>query len=126
MGEEMRHLRWWGIVCLLALIVPAFAAPMSVGAANGFYTSGFQRQWEAGEALVPNFWGPLANAKDGQLEPYVGGPNGMRQVQYFDKGRMEQFINSSPVTNGLLATELVQGKIQVGDSSFQPMASPAI
>jgi hypothetical protein len=40
-------------------------------------------------------------------------------VQYFDKGRME--IGSGiGVTNGLLATEMIKGQIQVGDASFVP------
>ncbi|MCA1666609.1 MAG: hypothetical protein LC793_04260, partial [Thermomicrobia bacterium] len=121
----MRWLRWWGVICLLAMIFPVFATP-PVGAASGFFTDGFQRQWTAGEAITPNFWGPLQNAKDGRLEPYAGGPNDMRKVQYFDKGRMEQLSDSSPVTNGLLATELITGKLQVGDNAFQQMQPTAI
>jgi len=122
-GINVRGLRWCGAVCLLATIIFASATP-PVGATNGFFTVGFQHQWEAGEAIVPNFWGPLANAKDGQLEPYEGGPNGMRQVQYFDKARMEQLTGTSPVTNGLLANELITGKVPVSDAAFQ-QAQPA-
>lgn len=121
----MRWPRWCGVFCLLAVMLPTFTSS-SVGAANRFFTVGFQRQWEMGEAIVPNFWGPLANAKDGQLEPYEGGPNGMRQVQYFDKARMEQLTNTSAVTNGLLANELISGKVQVGDNAFQQLQAAAI
>ncbi len=121
----MRWLRWCGVFCLLAMMLPTFTSS-SVGATNRFFTVGFQRQWEAGEAIVPNFWGPLANAKDGQLEPYEGGPNGVRQVQYFDKARMEQLTNTSAVTNGLLANELIAGKVQVGDATFQQMQPASI
>ncbi|MDQ6906726.1 MAG: hypothetical protein M3176_07860, partial [Chloroflexota bacterium] len=121
----MRRLRWWSVLGLLAVIFPVSTIP-PVGAANGFLTVGFQRQWDAGEAVVPNFWGPLSNAKDGQLEPYEGGPNGMRQVQYFDKARMEQLTSTSPITNGLLANELITGKLQVGDAAFQQMQPAAI
>jgi hypothetical protein len=54
-------------------------------------------------------------------EVYKQSPNGLRQVQYFDKARME--INdpantSGPllgVTNGLLAVEMVSGRIKLGD-----------
>src|SRR5690606_19891001 len=50
---------------------------------------------------------------------------GTREVQYFDKSRME-ITNpggdpSSPwyVTNGLLVVELVTGKLQLGDATFE-------
>jgi len=121
----MRRMRWWSVLSLLAMILPA-STISPVGAANGFFTVSFQRQWDAGEAVVPNFWGPLSNAKDGQLESYEGGPNGMRQVQYFDKARMEQLTSTSPITNGLLANELITGKLQVGDTAFQQMQVAAI
>ncbi len=134
----MRGLRWCGALCLLATVIFASATP-PVGAANGFFTVGFQRQWEAGEAIVPNFWGPLALAKDGQTEPYVEGSldfsesgptnpgQGMRLVQYFDKARMElTHPASGEVTNGLLANELITGRLQVGDNTFQQQQPAAI
>jgi hypothetical protein len=45
-------------------------------------------------------------------------------VQYFDKGRME--LTNGAITNGLLASEIIKGQIQVGDATFQQKASPAI
>jgi hypothetical protein len=108
-------------VCALALVS---IAAMPAGAANTFANPAFQTQWQQGEALTPNFWGPLANAKDGQQEPYKEASGGQRLVQYFDKGRME--LTNGTVTNGLLATELIKGQIQVGDSTFQPQPPPAI
>jgi hypothetical protein len=69
-------------------------------------------------------WGPEANT-EGLFEPYLEGHNSGRFVQYFDKSRMEittdQTIPSdSPwfVTNGLLATELITGRLQLGDDTF--------
>src|SRR5262249_37714606 len=108
-------------VCALALVI---IAALPAGAANSFANPAFQTQWQQGEALTPNFWGPLANAKDGQQEPYKEAQGGQRLVQYFDKGRME--LTNGTVTNGLLATELIKGQIQVGDNAFQPQAPPAI
>jgi hypothetical protein len=77
-----------------------------------------------GRGSDPNFWGPLATAKDGQQEPYKEAAGGQRPVQYFDKGRME--ITTGALTNGLLATELIRGQIQVGDATFQMQVPPAI
>ena len=50
------------VVCALPLMTPT-------GAAAAFAEPAFQAQWQPGEALTPNFWGPLATAKDGQQEP---------------------------------------------------------
>ncbi|NWJ96184.1 MAG: peptidase C39 family protein [Chloroflexi bacterium] len=69
-------------------------------------------------------WGPQPNTS-ARLEPYTEGPDGWRLVQYFDKSRMEvtrpEGDRSSKwfVTNGLLTVELVLGRIQTGDSSYQ-------
>jgi hypothetical protein len=68
-------------------------------------------------------WGPPGAVKN---ETYTEALGGSRQVQYFDKSRME--INSpkgdrtSPwfVTNGLLAKELVTGQVATGDSANSP------
>jgi hypothetical protein len=72
-----------------------------------------QRSWE---------WGP----KPGVVlrEPYAESPGGMRQVQYFDKSRME--INNPKsdrtsqwfVTNGLLVKEMITGQIAMGENAF--------
>jgi hypothetical protein len=107
------------IVWLFTLIVGS-----AVDAASAFANPAFQTQWQQGEALTPNFWGPLANAKDGTQEPYKEAQGSSRLVQYFDKGRME--LTNGAVTNGLLASELVTGRIQTGDSTFEDHAQPAI
>jgi hypothetical protein len=108
-------------VGMLATLV-FFSIPLS--AANAYADPAFQAQWQAGEAIIPNFWGPLANAKDGQQEPYKEATGGNRLVQYFDKGRME--LTNGTVTNGLLASELVRGRVQTGNNTFEDRPQPAI
>jgi len=113
------------LISVTAMLLAAMVcAAMPVQAASAFADLAFAAQWKAGEALTPNFWGPLANARDGQQEPYKEAPGGQRLVQYFDKGRME--LTNGTVTNGLLATDLIKGQIQVGDGTFESKASPAI
>jgi hypothetical protein len=41
-------------------------AALPTGAASAFADPAFQSQWRQGEALAPNFWGPLATARDGR------------------------------------------------------------
>jgi len=114
------------VVSGVLLLTPALAL-LNVGAAGGFANPAFQTQWQQGEAITPNFWGPLALAHDGRQEPYVEAPGGSRLVQYFDKARMELTNpNTGIVTNGLLANELITGKLQVGDATFQQLSPAAI
>lgn len=112
----------------LMLIGSTLVAWLSVSAASGFASTAFQQQWNSVESVIPNFWGPLATARDGQTEPYAegnyNGQAGQRLVQYFDKARMEQTTQSSNVSNGLLTVELKSGNLQVGDNAFQ-QRSPA-
>ena len=127
----MRHRRIFIMICLMIGVVLA-ACPAPAGAANAFSVPAFRNEWQADESIAANFWGPLANAHEGQQEPYVEANRGMRLVQYFDKGRMELVdlstpgTKSPPVTNGLLATELITGRVQVGDNAFQDKAPPII
>ena len=105
----------------MALLVSLVASPGHTEAASAFASPTFQGQWQESETIAPNFWGPIANAKEGQQEVYG---DAQRLVQYFDKGRME--ITRNRLTNGLLATELVRGRIQTGDATFENRPSPAI
>jgi subtilisin family serine protease len=70
-------------------------------------------------------WGPDPFT-DGLFEEYAQGPDGERFVQYFDKSRME--ISAEPgidpnsiwyITNGLLSLELITGRMQLGDATFE-------
>ncbi len=109
------------------LLISTWLMVAPTQAATGFASPAFQAQWQAGEAVTPNFWGPLSLARDGQQEPYVegklaDGTSGQRLVQYFDKARMELTNPATgTVTNGLLATELISGKLQAGDNTFQTL-----
>jgi kumamolisin len=101
----------------------------------GFADSAFAQVWNRTDKLVADgvtsrtwLWGQKALTS--VTEPYAEAPGGQRQVQYFDKSRMEinnpngDRNNQYFVTNGLLAKELITGQIQVGNNSFQ-QRSPA-
>ncbi len=100
---------------------PPLPSPQAVEAAS----RAFQTHWQAGEKTVRNLWGPsLAAPKN---EAYADAPAGYRIVQYYDKGRMELTDpKGGTVTNGLLATELITGKVQTGNDAFQSRAPAAI
>jgi hypothetical protein len=112
---------------VLVLLLPAL-----VQAADRFASPVFEQQWNSVERVIPNFWGPLATARNGQTEQYAEGSlgysesgpanpgQGRRLVQYFDKARMELTHPASGiVTNGLLTVELKTGLLQLGDVSFE-------
>jgi L,D-transpeptidase catalytic domain len=66
------------------------------------------------------YWGPAPTA-NGFFEDYKETkPYGKRLVQYFDKARMEINDPIKPtVTNGLLIVEMITGKLQKGDNTFE-------
>ncbi len=113
-------------ILLLALVtpaIPAVAAPI----ANANFQSTWARTDQpvvAGKVNRTWMWGPSANTA-ALWEPYADSPNGQREVQYFDKSRMEITHPNGDqssiwyVTNGLLAEELITGKMQLGDGNFQ-------
>ena len=120
------------IAALAMLLAPLMAGPAPARAADpaGFADPAFQQVWQRTDAPVAAqkanrswYWGPTPGAT--VLEPLRESPGGRRRVQYFDKTRME--INdpagdkTSPwyVTNGLLAVELMTGRMQVGVNSFE-------
>lgn len=99
----------------------------------------FQRTWQRTDGPVAShaisrtwMWGPAAFTAP-MTETMTDAPDGRRVVQYFDKSRME--ITNDPtvdpdsiwyVTNGLLATELVTGRLQLGLDSFEERSPAAI
>lgn len=117
---------------MLALVSILPVASLAAGPANVAFFS----TWERTERPVLDrlaartwMWGP--EARTGAIsEAYLEASDGYRQVQYFDKTRMEiNDPNADPdspwfVTNGLLATELITGRIQVGHLTHV-QASPA-
>ncbi len=113
---------WFALVP--ALLATVLSPP--VGAASDFANPTFSLVWHVDEDSIPNFWGPLALARNGQQEPYIDAPGGKRLVQYFDKGRMEFNAESTSVTSGLLATEMLHGQVQRGDNTFGVCPAPTI
>ncbi|MGI8691232.1 MAG: hypothetical protein ACR2M3_21845 [Thermomicrobiales bacterium] len=108
----VRTARVLGILILALSLFPA----MNASAATEFCNSTFKAAYSLGESIAPNFWGPLEHASDCRTQDYTDTPGGQRDVQYFDKARME--ITRGQLTFGLLATEMVTGRIQVGDRDF--------
>src|SRR5690349_3497852 len=103
---------------------------LGLGMMNAFAvapaTPVFERTWARtdkpvadGEVSRTWMWGPEANT-GAFNEPYAESPNGERQVQYFDKSRMEitrpDAVDDGVwyVTNGLLVNELISGRVQIG------------
>jgi hypothetical protein len=89
----------------------------------------FERTWARtdrpvaeGKATRTWMWGPEPFS-DILVEPYGDTYTGFRQVQYFDKSRMEdnsfRAWNPWDVTNGLLVIELITGHVQLGDSELR-------
>jgi hypothetical protein len=97
--------------------------------AGSFADPAFARVWERADAPIAGgvatrswLWGPKSGTA--RAEVYDQAVGGLRQVQYFDKSRMEitNFNGDRGsqwfVTNGLLAKELIVGQVQLGDSSY--------
>ncbi len=131
--------RWLVACAAVALIIAQFVAlqladrgPETRAAAPG--VAQFERVWSRTDAPIATgkvartwMWGPVA-ISDLRYEPYAESPGGQRLVQYFDKSRMEITHPGAPddgvwyVTNGLLVVELVTGRRQVGDATFEQHA----
>jgi hypothetical protein len=138
--------RWaaWGFGALLALagcllVAPAHAAPPAAPqlapaaippsqAGAAFLRVWSRTDWPVALHVAARSWTWGPQPIDVRNEPYAEGPGGQRQVQYWDKARME--INNPAgnpndpwyVTNGLLVVELVSGRMQVGNNSYQNLA----
>jgi hypothetical protein len=115
---------------LSALVLPATGSAL---AAPNFPDPAMQNVWTRTDKSVEDhsvarswMWGPeIFNTR---YEAYAEGPGGQHLVAYFDKSRME--INNPNgdrnnlffVTNGLLVVEMMTGRIQTGNNSFQQVA----
>jgi hypothetical protein len=134
-------MKWtlWGARIAGTLGALAIAAPLFFGtsaqAAGPFNDLAFKSVWERTDKAVADgltsrswMWGPQTVPSSPPIEPYAETPGGFRQVQYFDKARME--INDPTgdgsqlwyVTNGLLVREMVSGKVQKGENAFSVQA----
>jgi hypothetical protein len=107
-----------------------------VGArADAAQNTAFRSVWERADYPVAAekvkrswLWGPQAVITT--TEPLAESPGGKREVQYYDKSRME--INDPAadpnsqwyVTNGLLVVEMVSGRVQVGANKFEQRDPP--
>ncbi|HLD01640.1 MAG TPA: hypothetical protein VJC10_02070 [Patescibacteria group bacterium] len=97
----------------------------------------FTKTWNRTDLPVQNgdvsrtwMWGPGRTVVI--REKYTQAPGGYRDVQYFDKSRMEITDPSGNqdtpwyTTNGLLVVELMTGKLQVGDNDFEQRAGAQV
>lgn len=99
------------------------------GPVQAFADPAFALLWQRTDRAVAEqrqirswMWGPTwLMAKS---EPFKESPGGLRQVQYFEKGRMEvtdpRAERDSPfyVSSGLLVRELIDARYQVGADAF--------
>ncbi|HEX6289239.1 MAG TPA: PPC domain-containing protein [Herpetosiphonaceae bacterium] len=99
------------------------------GPAKDFVDPSLRNVWTRTDQVVAArqvdrswMWGPSGLVA--RAEVYTQSNGGARQVQYFDKARMEitdwNRERSNPwfVTNGLLVKELIEGQLQIGDAEF--------
>jgi Tol biopolymer transport system component len=129
------HLHRWypsfhGSLVLVLMITFLLPSVATLAQSAGVDHEHFQRVWDrtdlpVAEGIVDRtwMWGP---AVSGALyERYDDSPGQQRLVQYFDKSRME--INNPDaaddglwyVTNGLLAVELITGRVQVAGHIYE-------
>ena len=131
-------------VCRCALLLllaappqPVRAEPVSARSAVVFADPAFRALWRRTDDLAPGrrsfLWGPPDRAATTiAREPYAEAPGGTRLVEYFDKTRMERTDPARSraaagfVTNGLLATEMITGRVQQGDTAFESRPPAAV
>jgi hypothetical protein len=112
------------LIIVMALIL--LASPALSLANDG----AFQRTWDRTDKPVASgwvartwMWGP-ESFTGSVSEEYAESPGGTRDVQYFDKARMEVTNPDAVddgvwyVTNGLLVVELMTGRVQTGNATF--------
>jgi len=130
----MKRLASAGLIAVLVFSLVGFIGSLPAAAASPIAGSAFGLTWARTDLPVATgavsrtwMWGPHADSGP-LLEPYAESPGGERLVQYFDKSRMElTHPNGDPnsiwyVTNGLLANELITGRMQLGDNTFKQYA----
>jgi hypothetical protein len=103
--------------------------PLVNGPLRGFADPSFNQVWQRSDQPIAEqrvarswMWGPRGLMA--RTEGYIQSVSGLRQVQYFDKARME--VNNPRgdrnsqwfVTTGLLVVELISGRAQIGDNQF--------
>lgn len=129
-GQHSRSLLL-GVVVLLSACVFSGASPTATPRQVQSTPADFSSTWArtdrpvaAGEVKRTWIWGPTPFTEE-LAEVYVDAPTGKRRVVYYDKARMEITDPAGDptdpwhVTNGLLVVELMTGRLQVGDDTFQ-------
>ena len=130
----MKHKAFGRRCRAMVLVLVAMSMLTAVPRARAYPWSGrfsfanpaFQRVWTASDQAVTNgsaarsyTWGP--GPWFDYKEFYRQSPDGLRQVQYFDKSRMEindpSVAGERGVTNGLLTVELVSGRLKIGNGT---------
>jgi hypothetical protein len=125
------------LTVLAIAVIVAGSLPLAVSAQTSpvpdLGNAPFTRLWLrtdypvlTGQVQRTFYFGPKALLNGQEL--YKDGPGGARFVTYLDKGRLELTDpTSETVTAGLLAKELISGKMQIGNSefrSYEPAAVP--
>jgi glucose/arabinose dehydrogenase len=127
------------VTCLLVGLLSTAIASAQEQHTNPFAYDDFASVWERTDAPVAQLvtsrtwiWGPEPRSEM-MIEDYVEAGEDGRVVQYFDKSRMERPWSAdvdpdSPwfITQGLLATELMTGRLQAGDSVFEERGAAEI
>lgn len=129
-GTPRRRLRG-GLLGMLVMLMGLSALPLQGAVALTPQNQPFQNTWQRTDLPVAQgavtrtwMWGPGAFTSTME-EWYDDAPSGVREVQYFEKSRMEiTNPNGDPnspwyVTNGLIAKEMVSGEMQFGDNAFE-------
>lgn len=117
------------LLIALGLVIGGLPLTFDSAQAHSIDYGPFARTWARTDLPVAQgqvnrtwMWGPSAHSPMFD-EPYYDAPGGTRLVQYTDKSRMEDNShNAGPpwdVTNGLLANELITGRMQIGDADHQ-------
>ncbi len=127
---RQRLLPGFAVVLALSLLATSFLS--SRAGAEAPADGPFMTTWERTDKPVADqqvsrtwMWGPEAFTEP-MRELYTEGHDNSREVQYFDKSRMEITTDESVpfdspwfVTNGLLVVELMSGNMQTGDNDFE-------
>lgn len=131
-GMRLKRITFIAIIVLVAAS-SSIASTSAEAPATGAFLTLWQRTdlpVAVGSAHRSWLWGDQVSVNP-SFESYKDSPGGVRVVQYFDKGRME-ITNpganpSSPwyVSSGLLTRELITGKLQLGNDTFDDTGQPA-
>ena len=124
---RLRNLKLLAGAGALVLLLAVYFGVAAEDPANQHFFGVWQRTDQPvrdGQVVRTWMWGPEAFTTS-LMETYAESPGGQREVQYYDKSRMEITNPNGDsnsiwfVTNGLLVNELMTGQLQLGDNNFQ-------